>query len=75
MKFVSSKRAIISGILSILLVFYFFNFIPRNINILSTRSLGVQIFDYILNFLIFFVIIYLLSAGIVFIYKRMRGKT
>jgi hypothetical protein len=72
--FVSKSRGIISSILALVLIFYAFNFIPRNINIIATRSLGRQIFDYLLNFLIFFIVIYSVSSLFSFIYKKLFKK-
>jgi len=63
-------KIIISSIISIVFVFYAFNFNPRNVAILATRSLGRQIFAYILNFVIFGVIIYLILSLFVFIQKK-----
>lgn len=57
--FFSTKRSIWSAVAALALEFYAFNFVPRNINIIATRTLTVKILDYILNFVIFFVVIYL----------------
>lgn len=56
----SKKRALISAIISLTFVFYAFNFVPKNINIIETRSLPRQIFGYGLNFVLFFIVIYLI---------------
>lgn len=69
--FVSKLRLIITGIISVLLVFYAFNFVPRNANIIASRTLGRQIFGYILNFVIFFVVIYLIFCLIIYIYQKL----
>jgi len=72
--FLSKIRAIISAILAVLLVFYAFNFVPKNVNIVASRSLGRQIFDYVLNFVIFFVVAYLVFYLISFLVKIFRSK-
>lgn len=69
--FVSKLRLIIVGIISVLLVFYAFNFVPRNINTVANRTLGIKIFDYVLNFIIFFVVIYLIFCLITYIYQKL----
>lgn len=71
--FLSKQRAIWSAVVAIIFVFYCFNFVPRNINILATRGLIVQILDYILNFLIFFVIAYLAVTLITYIIKVLKN--
>jgi len=72
--FLSLKRAIWSGVLTLIIEFYLFNFVPRNINIIATRTLGRQIFDYILNFVIFFVAIYLAITLITYIIRLVSPK-
>lgn len=69
--FASKLRLIVTGIISALLVFYAFNFVPRNINIVANRTLGIKIIDYILNFVIFFVVIYLIFCLITYIYQKL----
>ncbi len=69
--FISKSRIIVAGIISALFVFYFFNFVPRNINIVASRTLAVQIFDYVLNFAIFFVVIYLISCLFTYLYQKL----
>lgn len=64
--FVSTKRALASTIVSLLVEFYAFNFVPRNINLLATRSPLRQVFAYVLNFVIFFVVVYLLLTLLAF---------
>lgn len=71
--FLSCKRAIWSAVAAIIFVFYCFNFVPRNINIFATRSLTVQIMDYILNFLLFFAIAYLAVTLITYIIRLLFG--
>lgn len=72
--FISKIRAIVSAIASVLLVFYSLNFVPKNVNVIASKSLGIQIFDYVLNFLIFFVVIYLLSYLISLLVNIFRSK-
>jgi len=69
--FVSKLRLIVTGIISVLLEFYAFNFVPRNTNIVASRTLGMQIFDYILNFVIFFVVIYLVFCLLTYLYQKL----
>lgn len=69
--FISKPRLIFTGILSALLVFYLLNFIPRNINIVASRSFGGQLFDYFLNFVIFFLVIYIISCLLTFAYQKL----
>lgn len=73
-RFISKTRIIIAGVLSILLVFYFLNFIPRSVNILASRTFVRQILDYLLNFVIFFVATYLPLAAISFLYTKIFKK-
>lgn len=68
--FVSKSRVIVTTVLSILFVFYAFNFVARNTNIIASKTLGVQVFDYALNFVIFFVVIYLALCLLSFIYQK-----
>lgn len=72
--FISKTRAAISAITVALLVFYSFNFVPKNVNIAASKSIGRQIFDYVLNFLIFFVVAYLVFYLISFLIKIFRSK-
>lgn len=72
--FLSKNRAIISAIAAVLLVFYSFNFVARNVNIVASRTLGIQIADYVLNFAIFFIIIYLVLFAIAFFAKSIKSK-
>lgn len=72
--FLSLKRAIWSGVATLIVEFYLFNFVARNINIIASRTLGRQIFDYILNFVIFFAVIYLVVTLIVYIVKWCSPK-
>ncbi len=72
--FLSSKRAIWSAVISLLLVIYAMNFVLRNVNILAERTPSRQIFDYILNFLIFFCVAYLLLYIITIIINAFRKE-
>ncbi|HBL51798.1 MAG TPA: hypothetical protein DDZ05_01055 [Candidatus Blackburnbacteria bacterium] len=58
--YISKKRALASAIISLLFVFYAFNFVPRNINLLETRSLLRQLLAFGLNFVLFFIASYLI---------------
>ena len=73
--FISTKRGIVSAVLSLLFIFYAFNFVPRNINIIATRSLPRQIFAYVLNFVIFFIVIYLIATLIAYLAKKFSPKS
>jgi surface polysaccharide O-acyltransferase-like enzyme len=73
--FKSKSRIIISSIVSVILVFISFNFNPRDIAILATRSVGRQIFDYVLNFVIFFAAIYLIISLLIFVYNKFVPKS
>lgn len=68
--FVSKPRIIFTGMISALFVFYVFNFVPRNINIIASRSLERQIFGYVLNFVLFFIAIYILFSVYLLIYIK-----
>lgn len=70
----SRKRLWWSVAGAIILEFYAFNFVPRNVNIIATRTLSVKIFDYVFNFLIFFIAIYLLAFVVSFLGKIFSGK-
>jgi len=70
--FLSKTRAVISGILSIILVILAMNLIERNIEILANRTTGRIVFDYALNIVIFFIVIYLVLSLFVFIFFRTK---
>jgi hypothetical protein len=72
--FISKQRVIWSVVAALFLDFYAFNFVARNINIITNRSLLVQILDYVFNFIIFFTVIYLLATLIIFIVKLFLTK-
>jgi len=70
--FLSKTRAIASAVLAILFVIFAMNFVGRNIGILAARSTGRIIFDYALNIIIFFIVIYLLITFLMFIFFRAK---
>jgi hypothetical protein len=72
--FISLKRGAISGVLAILLEFYAFNFVARDISIIATRSFLRQIADYALNFVIFFAVFYLILTLGAFLIKKFFKK-
>ena len=69
----NKTRIIISSLASILVVFYVLNFVPRNVMILASRTLPRQILDYIVNFLIFFAVVYLLITLFLYIKKKLMS--
>jgi hypothetical protein len=68
----SVKKIIISAVLSVLLEYYAFNFVPRNASIIATRDFSRQIFDYAINFIIFFVVIYLVVTLFTYLIKKKK---
>ena len=73
--FISIKRGIIAAILAIILEYYAFNFVARNIRIIATRSFPRQIADYALNFAVFFVVFYLILTLGSYIFKKITSKS
>lgn len=73
--FISIRRGIIAAVLSLLFEFYAFNFIPRNIAIMATRSSAIQKVDYVTNFLIFFVVFYLVLTLTVWLIQKFSPKS
>lgn len=71
---ISWKMILLSFGLSVLFVIYSMNFIPRNIAIMAERTLSRQIFNYAVNILLFFVVIYLILSLLVWIYKKILIK-
>lgn len=69
--FISILRATVTAVLSIFFVFYAFNFVTRDLNILATRSFERQVLDYVINFILFFAAIYLLASLATFIYQKL----
>jgi hypothetical protein len=76
MKFLENKkiRGIISAVLALLLEFYAFNFVARNINIITTRTLSRQILDYAFNFVIFFIVFYLILTLARYLIKKIFSR-
>jgi uncharacterized membrane protein required for colicin V production len=72
--FISLKRGIISAVLALLLEFYAFNFVARDIGIIATRSFSRQIVDYALNFVIFFIVFYLVLTLAAYLIKKIFPK-
>lgn len=71
---ISSKRTIWSAILAVILDFYAFNFIPRNVNIIATRTPIVRLLDYLLNFIIFFLVIYIILTIIYYLVRLLSDR-
>jgi hypothetical protein len=72
---VSMRRGVFAAVLAIVLEFYAFNFIPRNIAIMETRSLAIQKVDYLINFLIFFFAFYLVMTLGAYLVKKFTPKS
>jgi hypothetical protein len=72
--FLSIKRGIFASVLALVLEFYAFNIVPRNIAILSTRSFSWRVSDYLVNFLLFFLGFYLLMTLVAWVVKRFSYK-
>jgi len=70
--FLSKKRALWSLVLSVGLVIFAMNFVERSIKILANRTTGRIIFDYALNIVIFFIVIYLLITFLMFVFFRAK---
>ncbi len=68
--YLSKTRLAISLAVSTFFVFISFNFDARNIAILNTRSTERIFFNYVLNILLFFVIIYLIATVTTVIYRK-----
>lgn len=67
---ISKRRVVVAAAIALLLGFYVFNFVPRNINVLSTRPLARQIFAYVLNFALFFILAYLFLTLLAYLSSR-----
>jgi hypothetical protein len=74
MMFISVRRGIISAVLAVVLEFYAFNFVPRNIAVMATRSPAIQKVDYLFNFLIFFIAFYLVMTLGAYLLKKTSPK-
>ena len=68
------SRFIISLVTSVLIVIFSLSFVPRDVVVLASRTPARQAFDYILNFVTFFVAVYLLLSLFAFIEKKLRKK-
>ena len=73
-KFYSTKRFNLALTLAVIDIIYIFNFVSIYVNILESRSLGRQIFAYILNIAIFTVIFYLVLTFFVYLYTIITRK-
>jgi hypothetical protein len=71
----SIRRGIIAGFLTLLFEFYAFNFVPRNIAIMATHSLSAQKVDYLINFLLFFIVFYLVLTFGAYLIKKISPKS
>lgn len=65
---------VVAGAVALLVEFYVFNFVPRNINILATRSLARQTFAYVLNFALFFILAYLFLTLLAYLVRAVSAK-
>ena len=70
----SKSRLIVSLVASLLIVIFLFNFVPRDVVILASRTPARQMLDYILNFVVFFAAVYLLLSLFTFIKKKLWKK-
>lgn len=68
----SKTRILISLGIATILVFYIFNFVPPAATIVASRTLGRQIFDYVLNIAIFTAVIYLGLSLFSFILRKLK---
>lgn len=71
---ISKKRVVVAAAIASLFAFYVFNFVPRNINVLSTRPLARQIFAYVLNFALFFILAYLFLTLLAYLVRTISSK-
>jgi hypothetical protein len=67
---ISKVQMLLPAIFSSLMVIYTLNFIPKNIQIMASRSPLRKIADYSSNFVIFFIVFFLLFTLIIFVYKK-----
>lgn len=74
-KFLSRPRLIAGAVIAAGLVFCVFTFIPLYADILATRTLAVKIFDYVLNFIIFFVVVYLAASLVTWLYRKLSRQS
>lgn len=71
----SKSRVIVSLVASVLIVIVSFNFVPRDVAILTSRTPPRQVLDYILNFIIFFVAVYLLLTLFTVIIRKVSPRS
>lgn len=64
------SRLLFASIISIILLFYAFNYIPRNVAIISSRTLSRKMVDYVLNFVLFDTVIYLILSLLAYIRNK-----
>ena len=55
---------------SVLIVIFSFSFVPRDVAILASRTPAQQVLDYIINFVIFLVAVYLLLSLLALIKRK-----
>jgi len=72
--FLSIKRSWWSLGLSVIIVIYSMNFVPRNVAIMAERTLARQIFNYAINIILFFIVIYLLLSLFTWVYKKIFSR-
>jgi putative effector of murein hydrolase LrgA (UPF0299 family) len=73
--FLSIRRGILAGVLALALVYYAFNFVPRNIAVMASRSFSWRVSDYLINFLLFFIGFYLLMTLVAWVVKKVSTKS
>ena len=71
----SKTRFLVSLVASVLIVILSFNSVPRDVAILASRTPMRQMLDYILNFVIFFVTVYLLLSLFTFIINKFSPRS
>jgi hypothetical protein len=68
--FLSIRRLIIASVLALALEFVAFNFIPAYVKIIASRTLSRQVVDWGFNFLVFFVVFYLILTLAAWLTKK-----
>ncbi len=68
--FLSTKRLIIASVLALALEFYALNFVPAYAKIIASRTLPRQVGDWVINFLVFFVVFYLILTLAAWVIKK-----
>jgi len=71
----SKSRFIVSLIASVLIVVLSFYFVPRDVTILASRTPIRQVLDYTLNFVVFFVAVYLLLSLVTLIINKVSPRS